>query len=300
MINFRYHVISLIAVFMALGIGVLVGSSFIAESTVKALENSQQSLGRRNDDLRARVQELERDNDLLIGYANQSLGSLIEGKLTDGPVFLAAFESTDESILTSVETALVRAGANLQGSFVLSSNLDLASDSRRQQVAIALEIANGGQAEMRGRLIEVLASVFDGDRPGALQRMIDSGLAESRAVALPDRPAPAALPTKGSAIVMVAPALDGVTDFEEQVLVPLITRLGEAGVVQMIAEPGTEDLELVGMVRDANANAATADGIDKPQGIAALILGLRDAFAGRIGDYGFGEGAQSPLPVSDE
>ena len=55
MINFRYHIVSLIAVFLALAIGVIMGSAVIDRAIVNRLEDQQTSLERRIGDVLAQA-----------------------------------------------------------------------------------------------------------------------------------------------------------------------------------------------------------------------------------------------------
>ena len=66
MINFRYHIISIVAVFLALAVGVVMGSAVIDKAVVQTLEDQQAAIDRRvdqvileNDQLRTSLEELK-------------------------------------------------------------------------------------------------------------------------------------------------------------------------------------------------------------------------------------------------
>ena len=59
MINFRYHVVSLTAVFLALAVGLVLGSTVLNGPMLDALENRVNNLGRDNRQLREHVGFLE-------------------------------------------------------------------------------------------------------------------------------------------------------------------------------------------------------------------------------------------------
>ena len=44
MINFRFHIVSLTAVFLALGIGLMLGTTFLDTATVDSLRERQEEL----------------------------------------------------------------------------------------------------------------------------------------------------------------------------------------------------------------------------------------------------------------
>ena len=58
MINIRYHVYSLVAVFLALAIGVAVGSTVVQRSVVDNLRSTQGRIEQNLDDLEAQNAEL--------------------------------------------------------------------------------------------------------------------------------------------------------------------------------------------------------------------------------------------------
>jgi hypothetical protein len=54
MINFRFHIVSLTAVLLALGIGLVLGTTFLDEATVKGLERQLDGLERDLDNAQSR------------------------------------------------------------------------------------------------------------------------------------------------------------------------------------------------------------------------------------------------------
>ena len=61
-VDFKYHIASLVAVFMALGIGVIIGSSVLGESIVRNIVAEQELL----------ITRLEEDYDGLKSIVNNS------------------------------------------------------------------------------------------------------------------------------------------------------------------------------------------------------------------------------------
>ncbi|NLA37006.1 MAG: copper transporter, partial [Actinobacteria bacterium] len=48
MINLRFHIVSIVAVFLALAIGILTGSTLLDRATIEVLQDRQTSLDNRN------------------------------------------------------------------------------------------------------------------------------------------------------------------------------------------------------------------------------------------------------------
>lgn len=119
MINLRYHIVSITAVFLALGIGVALGSTLIERATVDTLETRLDEQEDRLDEtdgqnalLRA---ELERRDAVDAELAEVGPPRLFAGHLLDVPVTLIAVEGTDEAAVADLRDALAAADASVRG-----------------------------------------------------------------------------------------------------------------------------------------------------------------------------------------
>ncbi|MBW3588923.1 MAG: copper transporter [Actinobacteria bacterium] len=298
MINFRFHVVSLVAVLSSLSIGVLLGvSSEIDDATVNRLEQAQKNLAERNETLRERVEELDRQTEQFRSFAQSSRDFLVRETLQESRVIILSFESTDADLLEQIESVFVRAGATIDGSLRLSDRLDLATDARRRQAALALESSSNDAAALTTQLVERMVQALSGAEVGFLSRLIEAGLGDQREIGGVETQPPANLAVPETLMVILGPARDGRTEIEQGFIVPLSGALSAAGVVTAVGESGSSDLELVAPVRQgAHSSLITVDSVDTPMGQSALILGLQAALNGRFGHYGFGEGASTVLP----
>lgn len=297
MINFRYHVVSLVAVFLALGLGVLMGSSFISEGTVKLLRNAQRSLEKTNDRLKKDLREADGTLGALNEYASFAKDPVIRGTLANRPVVIASSPNTPEEMIKAVAATLSNAGARIEGSLRLDEGLDGATEAKRRRIALALETTLTDEASLRTLLVTRLSDALSGKAPGLLQRLIDADLAEVFDLPGTQLKPPPAIASAGSAIVVLAGKTDGKLAFEQQFALPLVQALAETSAVVAVCEPGSETMELAGLLRqDSSIKAVTVDGVAGPVGQAGLALGLQAAFAGRVGNYGSGKGASSLMP----
>ena len=119
MINFRYHVISLIAVFLALAIGVIMGSAVIDRAIVDRLENQQEGLREdirevqeTNDALRAENRDLRETAEQLTEEGSQRL---LTGTLGDVPVLVVATRGVDDDGFDALLSLLATSGADRRG-----------------------------------------------------------------------------------------------------------------------------------------------------------------------------------------
>src|SRR5919106_5710465 len=105
MIDFRYHLISLIAVFLALGLGILMGSVVLDEQLVERLEGRVRGFAESNDQLRRRVSEFDDRVDALTAFTTEAEGRLLGGALTDQRVVAVEVEGTDGSAIDGLREA---------------------------------------------------------------------------------------------------------------------------------------------------------------------------------------------------
>ncbi|MBW3548820.1 MAG: copper transporter, partial [Actinobacteria bacterium] len=142
MVNFRYHIISIVAVFLALAVGVVMGSAVIDRAVVGTLREQQAAIGRRidevrqeNGELQARLVEQEQTSEQLADEGSQRL---LSGALTGVPVVVVAVNSTESSALDDVVEVLRTADADYEGTVKLTERLALTSEEQRRDLARAL------------------------------------------------------------------------------------------------------------------------------------------------------------------
>ncbi|MEO7428321.1 MAG: copper transporter [Acidimicrobiales bacterium] len=124
MINLRYHIVSITAVFLALGIGLTLGSSFLDRVTVDNLKHRLDSVQTRVDATEAENGALSGQVDALRkrdgGLADELPERLMAGHLDGVPVLVIAARGTDEALVTAAIRSLSAAGAQVAGTWWLT------------------------------------------------------------------------------------------------------------------------------------------------------------------------------------
>ena len=127
MINLRYHIVSITAVFLALGIGVAMGSTLIQRATIDTLENRLDDQQRRLEETDAENQRLEAEmaagEQLNSQFGAQATEQLLRGRLDQVPVMIFAAEGIDDEGLDGVKRSIVNAGAEFRGTFRTTERL---------------------------------------------------------------------------------------------------------------------------------------------------------------------------------
>jgi hypothetical protein len=164
----RYHATSLIAVFLALAVGILIGAEFGGDALTQTRKNLENSLVGNLQDARSHVEDLNGE----LGNANEFdekvYPVLTRDRLQGQRIALIAFGNLPSEITSAVEDALGPTGAKLVGVGVVrepvdtSSLADELSATRFSEVATDPEEMNelgtgvGRQIVIGGTLPEVV------------------------------------------------------------------------------------------------------------------------------------------------
>src|SRR5688500_7875772 len=152
MINLRYHIVSITAVFLALGIGLAFGASFIDRATVTALEDNLNQIEQQNDDLEASNSDLRGQLDQAAsieeGLREQGLDQLVEGRLDGVPVLLLANEAADDGVVDATEAVLVAAGADLAGVLRVTDRFALDDQGELDDLRAVLSLPDAGPDQL--------------------------------------------------------------------------------------------------------------------------------------------------------
>ena len=150
MINLRYHIITIVAVFLALGLGVALGSSFIDGAIVSQLEQRVDQLESERDQLRDEVAELENTVDAVMARqleVETAAIPLIGGdRLGRTPVMIVADEGIDEALVEQVRATVLGSAARYDGALYLEDVAALATEE--EQLAVATLLSQIGRAHV--------------------------------------------------------------------------------------------------------------------------------------------------------
>lgn len=311
MIDFRYHLVSIVSIFLALAVGILLGAGPLQEDLGKTLSNQVSTLRKEKDVLRTQLQQAEARVDASDKFVTAVTPALTESRLGGRSAVIVTLPGTDASLVTGVTKALTSSGATVSGTVEIQDAwTDPAKRSFRDQLLaslaplVGLEEASGSLDSRMGALLAralVVDRVSDADQPSTNATQALTGLKEAGLTSFDgDGPAPATL------AVVVAPAPDESLPSDQQdtdlsAWVALTAQLDAAsnGAVVVGDEGGTTTGGLVGAVRADDAVAAkvsTVDDIAAAMGRIALVYALRQQMAGEAGQYGVGESASALLP----
>lgn len=126
MLTWRYHLLSLVAVFLALGLGVLVGISLsdnglVATSQDVLVEDIQQNI----DDLQTRNNQLGRDRATNLRYQDDTFPFIVGGRIQGKRIAIVASSTAGDELQRKLTSAVHGAGGQVVSNTVLNSRFDL-------------------------------------------------------------------------------------------------------------------------------------------------------------------------------
>ena len=242
MINLRFHLVSLVAVFLALGLGVTMGASFVNRATVDtlrdrvdAVESSYKDRGALLDTLNKQLQQVDGSADALVGPQSP----VLPGRLSDRPVVLVVPDGLPDGSLAAAQQALATSGAARPGTVRLTGVLALEDDAAAARVKERLGLKGTSRAELQSA---VLARLGD-----ALATLSAPVAGSPGGVTRPGGPAPD--------LAQVAAARQQLRDLAELGLVELDTS-GASGGAALPDVVGATYLMVVSTEVDASADDA--------------------------------------------
>lgn len=184
MIDLRYHIASIVAVFLALGLGILIGSTIVGDNLI--VDQQKKMIDRLEGQfysLRERESELTASNSykdtIISNYENYSqalLPPLVKEHLTGYQVALVVTGGSE--IPAGMINALSIAGASVVSKSVILSNIRLDEENLRQQVQEFYGLDNDISPDILRQYIaaSVAAVISDKADPGVINFLQENDL----------------------------------------------------------------------------------------------------------------------------
>jgi len=277
-LDFRYHLASLTAVFVALIIGILLG---VAMTETPNLDKQIQELQVEFK----RAQTAQEIDDRTDRFTDRILPLLVKNRMFGRNVVLVQNAVTfPNGEMAAVREAFTQAGATITAEVTLKPSLLLASPEQIGRIYLRIQRTLPENAGA-GDLMRLLATDLGNDFFNAA-----SALQKEKFIAVRgDTTAPI------STVVLLGGAIDDSAMAAKKIDVPFL----QACAARKLRLAAVERLNTVQTVIPLYSKAApiTVDNIDRAAGRAALIFALS---ANLSGNYGYKRGADDVLPDIDE
>jgi hypothetical protein len=316
MISLRHHIFSLVAVFVALAIGIAAGSTVVRgplldslRARVESAEALIETERAENDSLAAEVAQLDQ-------LGEDAPDQLLRDRLSGTSVLLVVAGAVDVTVVDGISRSLTAASAELIGEIRIDPSAFDPDESARIATAIGAPAGSNVAEELGTHLAGLLTRV----KAGVEARGSISGVASSVFGALEDEGVVDLLRLRREAVdvdtfdvvllddrnvdddpgPVLRAMVDGVLRASETDAAgthPPVMIVAEVG--RLAADDDATSPSFVFAVRDSGRlrdEVSTVDNAETVLGWIATVLALQSAQNGEVGHYGFREGAQRSIP----
>ncbi len=313
MIDFRYHLVSIVSIFLALAVGIVLGAGPLKEDIGNRLTVETTALRDDKAQLRTELDAQKRSAAARDSFSAAVVPAVLKGQLANRTIALVVAPGADSDLVKDATATLVDAGATVGSTVTLSDawadparrtfrntlanqlaglvKAPLAVNSPDQLAATVLARAIlGGKDQSTERLAPASGAALDGLSAGGLLKVSPDQIVPSSGVVFLGGP------VKGT----TAPD----TDSRVASYLQLIRSLDAAGsgvvvvAVSNITDP-TLSADLVAAVRKDSDSAkvvSTVDDADLPMGQATFVLALAQQYEGGNGHFGLAADAKGVAP----
>lgn len=178
-VDYKYHIASLVAVFLALGIGILIGSTLLGNTALveyqkqvtNNLEGQLQALRKANDDVTARANTLQLDSNINKQYEDQTLPLLVDGKLTNKT--FAVIELNGYGFPPEITEAIEAAGGTISSVTSINNFYDEPKALKDFRGGLGLWPDLGDDEYLSKIGTEIAVGIIDGEKDSIVNNLID-------------------------------------------------------------------------------------------------------------------------------
>lgn len=308
MIDFRYHLVSIVSIFMALAVGIVLGAGPLKEDIGNTLTSEVKNLRADKAALRGELDAAEKGTSARDEFTSASNRSLLAERLKDTTVTLVVLPGADPNLVKSTQGTLASAGAVVGSTISVQDNWvdpDKAAfratlgQQLASQVGVPVDQSGGDVVDsVLARSVLAKAGSTAAGAASALEALRTGDLI---------RYTPEEVKVASIAVVVAGPVTGSdatVRESKATGLSRLAGALDEAGAGAVLVAPSlspgaTNTTSVVTTSRDDKDQSkvlSTIDDAELPMGQASLVFGLLEQEAGKSGQYGLASDATAAFP----
>ena len=282
--NMKFYVISIVAIFAALGIGIFIGFTLDAQSFVveqkediaTKLEERFDFLKSENQNLKLTIKEIEVQNDDYKYFVESTYEEIVKGKLKGSKI--AIIETKDDYMYSGVGQILEIAGANVVNVTTITDKI--MDDENLKNIYDQLKLPVDKNNLTTNTVREITKSIITGEKTQLIGKMIENNIMDL--VGVIDEPIDYVIIAGGSVkedknrLVLVDKTI---VDTSKEMSKPII------GIEKSKARYSYVESY-------KGFKISTIDNVDMAMGKVSLIL----AMEGRPGHYGTKQTAEELVP----
>jgi hypothetical protein len=307
MISLRQHAFSLAAVFLALAVGVVLGSGFLSDTLLSSMRSEKRDLYTQISGLNDQKNVLNEKLSAANNFDNQLVGRIVHDALAGKSVVVFRTPDAKDDDVAAVSKIVGQAGGTLTGTVALTQEFVDANSAEKLRSVVNSSVLPAGQqlstklvdqGSQAGDLLgitllintnQAVPPVDDLQRDTVLAALRDTGF-------ITYQPSDH-LPAANTALVVTGGGLPQDAGNQGVSVARFAAALAPHGAGTLLAgrDGSATGGAAVAVARaDAGINAAisTVDDVDAAPGRITAILGLHDLTnGGHAGQYGTGHGA---------
>ncbi len=313
MIDFRYHLVSIVSIFLALAVGIVLGAGPLKEDIGTRLTEQMTALRAEKAQLRTDLDAEKRGTAARDTFSSTVAPAIKKDRLAGKTVALVIAPGTDADLVKNTTASLAAAGAKVGSTVTLTDAwADPAKRTFRNNLAgqlAGLVKAPLGASNPDQLAATVLARAILTGTDQSTERLDPSASAALDGLKAGDlvKVAPDQIIPSSSVVFLGGPVKGSTqqdTDARLAAYVQLVRSLDAVGSGAVVATVSnttdrTMSADLVAAVRkdpDAAKVASTVDDADLPMGQTTLVLALAQQYAGGGGQYGLAADAKAIAP----
>ncbi|BBX43953.1 copper transporter [Mycobacterium simiae] len=309
MISLRQHAFSLAAVFLALAIGVVLGSGFLSDTLLSSLRAEKRDLYSQINGLNDEKNVLNEKLSAANNFDNQMVGRIVHDALAGKSVVVFRTPDAKDDDVAAVSKMIGQAGATVTGTVSLTQEFVDANSAEKLRTVVNSSVLPAGQqlstklvdqGSQAGDLLGIsllinanpaVPPVDDVQRDTVLAALRDTGFVTYQ----PSDHMAAA----NAALIVTGGSLPQDAGNQGASVARFSAALAPHGSGTLLAgrDGSATGGAAVAVARaDAGINSAisTVDDVDVAPGRITAVLGLHDLLnGGHVGQYGTGHGASS-------
>ena len=297
MIDFRYHIVSIVAIFFALGAGVVLGSGPLKGAGNELVQAQAEKDRQQLADTRAELVQVKALDKYRDDFVAKVTTGLTDGKLTGKKIVVVTMPNADGDLTTSIQDELEKAGGQVTTKVALDAKLfdpgqrQLVESLVTQLVTADIQFPADSTTYQRAGLILArgVAAKEEGRTADADSTKILSGLTGAKLLSLK----PSQIKDRASLFVVVAatpptPTPDNSTYNDSVDFIQGLDQ-GCGGVVVGCTPETAQNGGLIKALRsdsEASKIVSSVDVADLPSGQMTVVFALVEQAGGKAGHYG--------------
>ncbi len=310
MIDFRYHLISIVSIFLALAVGIALGAGPLKTQIGDQFTSELAGLRADKATLKDQLDTANADAEKRDAFTTASNRVLLAGRLSGVEIAVVVLPGADNNLVQSTTQSLTAAGAEISGTIRVQNQWTATDDAEDRSALVARLAKDLAMTDASPSLEAVLGvslqpaaqspSVTEEAARAALKAIVDGGYIKQD---------PAQMPSAQAIVVVAGPQNASTVDQSTTVattlarLVAALDRTGGGTVVTsdvgLVPARGRQT-SVVSVLRSDEAldgGVTTVDDGSIPMGQASIVLGLIEQMSGGSGRYGLGPDAKAGYPA---